>query len=301
LSPLNPSVSPSDLEYFWQSTIAELGQTPLNETLTPEPDLSGREYDTYLVKLDSFQGKRLRGWYSVPKDPPPGRRLPGVLGVPGYQGSKTIPLSLIQNGFAVLTLFPRGQGESQKEWELEHSTKLTYYPDDREKFYYRGGYMDCLRGLDFLSGRDEVDPDRLGMWSRSQGGGFTLATAALDSRLRVAVAEQPFLCNYPESSRLTSSPYVELTNHLAQHPQRRQQILDTLAYFDPLNLVERITCPTLVDIGLQDPTCPYHTIMPVFERIRAPKGLHVYPDLTHSACTDFNAHAMNWLRRYLGA
>ena len=33
----------------------------------------------------------------------------------------------------------------------------------------------------------------------------------------------------------------------------------------------------------------------------APKGLHVYPDLAHAPCTDFNAHAMSWLRRYLGA
>ncbi|MFQ6026956.1 MAG: acetylxylan esterase [Dehalococcoidia bacterium] len=294
-------MSPTDLQKFWKSTVAELGQTPMNESLTPDPEQSGREYDAYLVKLDSFQGKRLRGWYSVPKDPPPGRKLPGILGVPGYQGNKTIPVHLVQSGFAVLTLFPRGQGESKKEWELEHSTKLTYYPTEKDKFYYRGGYMDCLRGLDFLSSRAEVDASRLGMWSRSQGGGFTLATAALDSRLQVAVAEQPFLCNYPESSKLTSRPYCELTEHIAAHPEQRQEILDTLAYFDPLHLAESIVCPTLVDIGLKDETCPYHTIMPVFEKIRAPKAVHVYPDLTHSACTDFNAHALNWLRRYLGA
>jgi hypothetical protein len=30
------------------------------------------------------------------------------------------------------------------------------------------------------------------------------------------------------------------------------------------------------------------------------KALHVYPDLTHSACTGFNVHAMHWLRRYPG-
>jgi hypothetical protein len=27
----------------------------------------------------------------------------------------------------------------------------------------------------------------------------------------------------------------------------------------------------------------------------------VYPNLTHIPCTDVNAHAMHWLRRYLGA
>ena len=57
----------------------------------------------------------------------------------------------------------------------------------------------------------------------------------------------------------------------------------------------------LVDVGMKDETCPSRTVMPVFERIPGPKAIHVYPDLAHSPCTDFNAHAMSWLRRYLGA
>lgn len=178
---------------------------------------------------------------------------------------------------------------------------MTYHVTDKERFYYRGGYMDCLRGLDFLAARPEVDATRLGMWSRSQGGGFTLATAALDSRLRVAVAEEPFLCNYPQAIELTSAPYRELHDYVTAHPQERQAVLDTLAYFDPLHLAPRIQCPTLVNIGMRDEVCPAHTILPVFERITAPKALHVYPDLVHAPCTDFNAHAMHWLRRYLGA
>jgi cephalosporin-C deacetylase len=292
---------PTDLEKFWSDTIKELAQTPPEASLEEAPELSGREYATYHVSLCSFQGMRLRGWYSVPRDRPPWGRFPAVLAVPGYQGNKDIPVHLVQAGFAVLTLFPRGQGESRKEWELEHCTKLTYNITDKDRYYYRGAYMDCLRGLDFLSARDEVDHSRLGMWSRSQGGGFTLATASLDHRLRAAVAEEPFLCNFPVSVEVPTSPYRELGDYLAQHPRERPAVLDTLAYFDPLNLAANIRCPTLVNIGMKDDTCPYHTIMPVFETITAPKALHVYPELTHSPCTDFNAHAMDWLRRYLGS
>lgn len=289
-----------ELAGFWQRTIAELGETGINSVLEEAPEQSGREYYTYQVVLDSFRGSRLRAWYSVPKDAPPGGKHPAILAVPGYGGDKPIPTHLILNGLAVLTLFPRGQGESRKEWELEHGTKLTYHVTDKERYYYRGAYMDCLRGLDFLSSREEVDASRIGMWSRSQGGGFTLATAALDSRLRVAVAEEPFMCNYPLSIDITSSPYSELSGYVAEHPEERQAILDTLAYFDTLNLAEDIECPILMDIGMKDEVCPYRTIMPAFEKIAATKAIHIYPDLTHSPCTDFNAHAMNWLRRYLG-
>lgn len=294
-------MAPSDLAEFWSETVKELARTPMNQSLEEAPEQSARDFVTQRLVMDSFQGKRIRGWYSVPKDTPPGGGLPAILAVPGYGGTKAIPTHLVMAGFAVLTLYPRAQGESLQEWDLEDGTKLTYNVTDKDKYYYRGGYMDCLRGLDFLCAQPEVDASRLGMWSRSQGGGFTLATASLDSRLRVAVAEEPFLCNYPESIKITTSPYGELNNYVAEHPQERQAVLDTLAYFDPLNLVQDITCPTLVDIGMKDETCPFHTIMPVFEKITAPKGLHIYPDLAHTPCTDFNAHAMNWLRRYLGA
>jgi cephalosporin-C deacetylase-like acetyl esterase len=292
---------PADLEAFWQRTIEALQHTPLKATLTEAPEHSGREYVTSLVQMDSFAGKRLRAWYAVPRDPVSGGKFPAVLAVPGYGGDKPIPTHLVMSGFAVLTLYPRGQGESRREWELEHSTKLTYHVTDKERFYYRGAYMDCVRGVDFLASRPEVDAARLGMWSRSQGGGLTLATAALDHRLRVAVAEEPFLCNYPVAITLTSRPYGELHDYAAAHPELRPAILDTLAYFDPLHLAPFIQCPTLVNIGMRDAVCPASTILPVFERITAPKALHVYPDLTHAPCTDFNAHAMHWLRRYLGA
>lgn len=292
-------MTPEEFDLFWKGSKEELGLTDLNTDLQEEPELSGREFVTHRLAMDSYQGRRIRAWYSVPKDSPPGRKLPAVLAVPGYGGQKAIPTHLVLDGFAVLTLYPRGQGESCLEWELESGTKLTYEIMDRNKYYYRGAYMDCLRGLDFLESRKEIDGARLGMWSRSQGGGLTLATAALDSRLLAAVAEEPFLCNYPVSIDITTSPYNELAKYAGEHPEQRSQMLATLAYFDCLNLAGNIQCPTLVNIGMKDQTCPYQTVMPVFERIPGPKALHIYPELAHSPCTDFNSHALDWLRRYL--
>ncbi len=290
-----------DLTGFWRRTLDELAQTPVNATLEEAPEQSGREFITYKVTLESFHHHRLRAWYSVPKDAPRGGKFPAVLAVPGYGGDKPIPFHLVMTGFAVLTLFPRGQGESAEEWKLESGTKLTYNVMDKEKYYYRGAYMDCVRGLDLLASREEVDEARLGMWSRSQGGGLTLATAALDSRLRAAVAEEPFLCNFPVAIDLTSRPYLELHEYADQHPDQKDSILDNLAYFDSLSLAELIQCPTLVNIGMKDEVCPYSTVMPMFDKIPGAKAIHVYPDLDHNPCSDFNAHALSWLRRYLGA
>ncbi len=286
---------------FWNATRAILNEMPVDAALTECPERSGREYETWNVSLRSYGGQRLRGFYTVPRDTPASGRFPALLAAPGYGGAKDIPYYVVMHGFAVLTLFPRAQGESIPEWDLPPgANKLTYNVTDRDNYYYRAGYMDCVRGVDFLAERDEVDAARIGMWSRSQGGGFTLATAALDHRLAAAVAEEPFMCNYPAAIDIATRPYHELRNYAQEHPEERPAMLDTLRYFDTLTLADAIQCPILVNIGMADTTCPYDTIMPVFDRIRAHKSLLVYPDLTHSPCTDFNVHAMNWLKRYLG-
>ena len=109
------------------------------------------------------------------------------------------------------------------------------------------------------------------------------------------------MCNYPVAIDIDTWPYHQLRNYAQEHPEQRDEMLETLRYFDTLTLADTIECPILVNIGMADTICPYDTIMPVFDRIRAHKSLLVYPDLPHSPCTDFNVHAMNWLKRYLGA
>jgi cephalosporin-C deacetylase-like acetyl esterase len=131
-------MSPADLHAFWRRTTESLQQTPVCAICTDAAAQSGRASVTSLVQLDSMEGKGLRAWYAVPKDPILGGRVPAVLAVPGDGGDKPIPTHLAVSGVAVLTLYPRGQGESCQEWTLEHSTKLTYHMTDKERFYYRG-------------------------------------------------------------------------------------------------------------------------------------------------------------------
>jgi cephalosporin-C deacetylase len=291
-----------EIAAFWEEALEELRRVAPQPELAPAPQHGGREYEVQQVALHGLGGVRLRGWYCTPREAPPPGGFPAVLSVPGYSGQRPIPTQLPMHGYAVLLLYPRAQGESKAEWDLESGTKLTYHLTDRERFYYRGGYADCVRGLDFLAARPEVNAARLGMWGRSQGGGLTLATAALDRRLRAAVAEEPFLCNYPEAVEVATNPYRELRDYLAEHPEQRAAALRTLAHFDPLNLVDAITCATLVNVGLEDETCPARTILPVFDAIRtpgAPKALLVYPALRHEPCADFNRHALHWLDTYL--
>ena len=235
----------NEIQAFWKRTRAALDSIPMESQLSDAPEHSGREFVTQRLILTSFEGIQIRGWYSVPKDAPRGK-LAAILTVPGYSGVKQIPTHLAVHGYAVLTLFPRSQGESKAEWQVESGTHLTYHITDPEKYYYRAAYMDCIRGIDFLVSQPEIDANRIGMWGRSQGGGLTLVTSALDARVHAGVAEEPFLCNYPVAVDVNTHPYAELGEYLSQHPEHKTRALETLAYFDPLNLAEMITRPILV-------------------------------------------------------
>ncbi len=185
------------------------------------------------------------------------------------------------------------------EWELEHSTKITYHVEDRYKYYYRGAFADMVRGVDFLCAREEVDSNRIGTWGMSQGGGFALAVASLDQRIKAASAEVAWPLHFKVAIDIDTAPYGELHTYLREHPEKKDQVMETLEYFDAYNLVQSITCPVLMNAVVIVEVHPYRTIMPVFERIPAMKSVIVYPDIEHGTRTDFARHTLSWLDRYI--
>jgi len=303
--PKQSKATQEEIRNFWAQTRALLAETSMDAKVAP-----AESSDPFMVEIiktrlisnvvmSSFEGRRIRAWYAVPVAPPPKEGWPAILELPGYNGVLSLPVQLVQYGYATLTLFPRGQGESLSEWKIEHGTRLTYNVTDRDRYYYRGAYMDCVRGVDFLCSRPEIDASRIGVWGASQGGGLSFATASLDHRVRAAVAAVPWLCNLEVAAGITHPPFVELHDYLEQRPAQREQVLATLAYFDPLNLVDEIACPIMVASAIIDPAHPLETVMPVFERIRSLKSIVIYPDLDHEYRTDFINHAKAWMDHYL--
>jgi cephalosporin-C deacetylase len=295
-----------EIRKFWEETQTALAKVDMDAKVEPveESDVFTMEgriktRTIFRVILSSFEGRRIRAWYTIPTGQSPSRGWPAIMEVPGYGGIMPLPLHLVQYGYATLSLYPRSQGESLKEWEIDHGTRLIYHVTDRERYYYRGAYMDCVRGVDFLHSRPEIDASRIGVWGFSQGGGLSLATAALDHRVSAAVAGVPWLCNFPVAAEVTTAPYMELHEYLQAHPEQRHQALTTLAYFDQLNLADAIACPTLIGSAISDEVHPLRTVMPVFEKIRAMKSIIVYPDLDHEYRTDFTAHGKAWMDCYL--
>jgi cephalosporin-C deacetylase len=149
-------------------------------------------------------------------------------------------------------------------------------------YYYRYVYADAVRALELLARREEVDEDRIAITGGSQGGGITLAAAALSERPMLAMPDIPFLCDYRRAIAITpAGPYPEIPNFLKAFPDLVEPAMRTLSYCDNLNLAPMIQCRTVISNCLWDDVCPPSTIFAVYNHLTCAKQMEVYPFHKH--------------------
>ncbi len=52
----------------------------------------------------------------------------------------------------------------------------------------------------------------------------------------------------------------EINRYLEAHPEREEDLMTVLSYFDQMNFANDVRCPTLVGLGLLDDVVPAPTI-----------------------------------------
>ncbi|MDE2686992.1 MAG: acetylxylan esterase [Chloroflexota bacterium] len=274
---------PDDFDEFWGNVLDEAANIPLNPETVSLPLRSSDELETFEISYDSLDGVRVAAWYCVPRD----RQgpLPAVVLMPGYQSDPAIPKEWARMGYAAVTAAPRGKLRSNAQFNPGYPNLLTHNIIDRNTYSYRGFYVDAWRTIDYLLTRDEVDPDRIGVTGSSQGGGLTITTAAMRPEIKAASAGAPYLCGYMDAIALTSSyPYQEINDYLKAHPDSRDDVERTLAYFDGISFADRIQCPIIMNIGLQDNVCPPETGYALHNAIASSdKQLYAYDGHGHEA------------------
>ena len=275
---------PADIDAFWDDVLARTAAIPLDAEAVFDPLRSSPQVDVYQVHYTSLDHVRIAGWYARPAASSTGQ-LPGLLIVPGYTMEPQIPKNWAAKGYAAFSVAPRGKLRSNGQFNPGYPGLLTHGIIDRNTYAYRGFYMDACRGVDFLLSRAEVDSARLGVTGHSQGGGLAIVVPALRPEVTVATSGAPYLCGFMDAIDLTDGyPYYEINDYLRLNPESRQQVTDTLAYFDGISLAPKVTCPIIVNIGLQDSTCPPETGYALFRAIRSEdKRLYDYDGHGHDA------------------
>jgi cephalosporin-C deacetylase len=293
-------VKPPDFDAFWSAVLAEADRLPLAPTFEPVPLRSTDEVDVFDVRFTSLDGLRIAAWYCRPAGS--AGPLPGLMIVPGYVSEPLVPKAWAAQGYAALSLAPRGKLRSNASFNPGYPGLLTHNITDRNTYGYRGFYADAYRAVDVLLSRPEVDPSRVGVHGSSQGGALTLLISALRREITCGAAGAPYLCGFMDAASLTHSyPYQEINDYLRLYPERAEAVRATVAYFDIVNFADRIACPMLVNIGLEDDVCPPETGFAVAKAMtNARVDLQVYPDCAHDAGSAFHARLVaEFLARHL--
>ena len=266
-----------DFEAFWSRTLEELAAVDMEYRLIPLKEHSNDVREAFRVEMKSLGGETISGLLYMPVAD---GSYPAMISYMGY-GSEVWYADPSSNPQMIeFMLCVRGQAFNRKPGEKDDW--CTRGLEDKEKYYYRGAFADAVRAIDFVCSLEKTDTDRVFANGESQGGALTLAAASLDGRLKAIAPSAPFLCDYPDYFALADWPGNWFKDAAEEKGISKEDMFRTLSYFDIKNFTDRIKCPVIMAIGLQDTVCPPHTNFAGFNNIRTEKSWICYPLAGHN-------------------
>jgi cephalosporin-C deacetylase-like acetyl esterase len=270
---------------YWNETLAELKKVAPDFSVIKVDSLCTASRYTYIAEMKSFGGLTIRGYYFVPKTT--GKHA-AVLHVPGYgQGYQDLS-GFLENTEDVieLALCVRGHGISADVFNPGFGVPgiWGYKVCSETDNAYRAIYMDCVRAVEFLLSRDEVDSSRIGVMGGSQGGGLTLVTAGLCSdKIKACSFFDPFPCDTRHHLKIRTMCTREIKNYLKFYNNECsfEDALNVQDLLDTKGFAEWIKCPSFFVTSLFDDDVPSHMGFSAYNRITAPKSFKIYPELGH--------------------
>ena len=318
ISPENIVSAPDkqpDFDEFWAAAKAQLPALVEGETVTLKEIKATSTHKIYLVEMQSvpngLEGEPVivRGFFVEPQDNKKHPVLMHFFGWDDRGGGVTVPSG--GNGdYTEFYLSTRGQYhnnraasyEKKEDWIAANGEWVAKDPckyaavlkpkdeynwfgfnfGDKNSFYYRGAFMDCVQAVRFMASREVSDMNNLFAEGSSQGGALSYACAALSDYPFNAIAPNvAFLGDYPDYFAITGWPGNVAKEN--QGTMTDEEMYAFLSYFDTKNLATRISAAVHASSGLKDTTCPPHTNFAPFNNLNTQdKVMIVEPEMGHS-------------------
>ncbi len=174
-----PTATPTLAQWIYPYTVAGLRQHDFQSG-----DVTIVET---LAKTDTFT----RYLISYPSD---GLTITGILQVP-VEGNAPFPVIVMNHGYFNRNDYISGDGTDRAAEYLNRHGYLTLSSDYRSwgasdigpSFFYSGLVIDVVNLLNAIPSIPQADPDRVGVWGHSMGGGVTIRLLTLKTHIRAAV------------------------------------------------------------------------------------------------------------------
>jgi cephalosporin-C deacetylase len=282
---------PHDFDAYWDRALTEMKAVDPALELIPS-DFVVPNAECFDLFFTGVRGARIHAKYVRPTHA--SAPHPAIIQFHGYTGNAGDwfdKLAYIALGYSIISMDCRGQGGLSED--TGHVKGTTFHghiirglDDHPDNLLFRHVFLDAAQLAGIVMGFAEVDPQRVGATGWSQGGGLTIACAALEPRIKRLAPIYPFLSDYLRvwEMDLATGAYDELRTyfrHFDPQHEREHEIFTRLGYIDIQHLAARIQGEVMLGIGLMDPICPPSTQMAAYNKITSTKHMQIFPDFAH--------------------
>ena len=285
------SPCPADIDEYWDNAIAEM------QGIDPQIILEPSEFNVpfvecYNLYFTGVKGAKIYAKYLRPRDT--SKPAPAIVMLHGYSGNGggwNDKLNYVAAGFSVFSMDCRGQGGNSEDVGGVKGTTFRGHiirglDDDKNKLLFRDIFLDATQLVKIAMSMPGVDSNRVGVTGGSQGGGLTIACAALAPEVKRIAALYPFLSDYKKvwEMDLAIDAYAELKDYFRRFDpfhKREYEIFEKLGYIDIQNIAKRIKAEVLMFTGLMDTICPPSTQFAAYNKITSNKNVVFMPDFGH--------------------
>ena len=281
---------PADFDEYWDRALRELDSTEARPELVSHAS-PARFADCFDLWFTGAGNARIHAQYVRPRAK---GSHPAVLKFHGYSGNAGDWFDMLPwaaQGMAIAYMDVRGQGGLSEDVGGVTGTTLRGQivrglSDHPDKLLFSQVFLDTVQLARVVMSFPEVDAARVGATGASQGGGLTLACAALEPRIARAAPVYPFLCDYQRvwEMDLAVEAYEELTEYFKRFDpthEREEEIFTRLGYIDVQHLADRIKARVQMTTSLMDMICPPSTQFAAYNKIKSEKEMVLYPDFGH--------------------
>lgn len=290
---------PDDFTQFWENAKAQAAKVPMLTRVRHAPEESDDRVDVYYVRIQSYRvGNYVYGVLSVPKTE---GRKPAILRLPGAAVRRFSGIDpLAYEGFVVLNIGVHGipvDQDPEMYRQLENGAMSGYVLkgiENRDTYYYKRSYLGCVRAVDYLCSREDVDTSRIACYGGSQGGMLSIVTAALDKRISALFAYFPAFCDVTGYYYGRSGGWPHL--FIDRSDPLIEQKVAVSKYYDVVNFARFLSQPGFYAWGFNDIVCCPSSTFSAYNVITAPKTLCVARDTGHWLYPWQTERALRWLK-----